>query len=260
MANKTLVGGTTYEVGGGKTLIGGTTYSIEGGKTLIGNTAYDVVFGGRVVNGEIKDSWEKISSAKYLAKYSLGNWKPITLSTGETIIMEIVAIQGDTKSDKSKANITWVSRGIVTERSMNSSGNVGKDWVGCDLRNWLQNDFYQTLPNDVKDAIVTVNKTYLSHMDTNGTYTCSDSIWIPSIREITGGGGETSGVKYTDYFSNADARIKYDVNGVAVDWWLRSTAQKNTSNSIYFYTIKETGTWGGWISTNTSGVVIGFCT
>ena len=44
MAHKTLIGGTSYEIGGGKTLVGGTGYEIEGGRTLVGGTEYDIEF------------------------------------------------------------------------------------------------------------------------------------------------------------------------------------------------------------------------
>jgi len=44
MAQKTLIGGTAYEISGGKTLVGGTAYSIDKGKTLVGGTAYEIPF------------------------------------------------------------------------------------------------------------------------------------------------------------------------------------------------------------------------
>ena len=42
MAQKTLIGGTAYELVNGKTLIGGTAYTISGGKTLVGGTDYEI--------------------------------------------------------------------------------------------------------------------------------------------------------------------------------------------------------------------------
>ena len=257
MAHITSVGGTAYEISGGKTLIGGTEYNIEGGKTCVGNTMYDVSFGGRVIDGEIKDSWRSIASGKYLWAYSIGNWKPITLSNGETIIMEIVAMGADEKEDGSTANITWISRGIVTTHVMNSQSNSAKVWADSDLRTWLQGDFYDNyLPSNVKSAITKVNKTYYNILN-SATRTVVDNVWIPSYREIIGGTtAERSGTTYTSYFNNASSRIKYDFNGIPKMWWLRSIY----STSAHYRYISESGTTGNALVSAEIGVVLGFCT
>lgn len=44
MAQKVLIGGTSYEVSGGKGLIGGTGYDISDGRTLVGGTGYNIAF------------------------------------------------------------------------------------------------------------------------------------------------------------------------------------------------------------------------
>ena len=44
MGHKTLIGGTSYEIGGGKTMVGGTAYSIDKGKTMSNGTVYEIAF------------------------------------------------------------------------------------------------------------------------------------------------------------------------------------------------------------------------
>lgn len=49
MAHKTLINGTSYQIGGGKTKVGGTSYSITGGKTIKGGTAYTIGFKPKIL-------------------------------------------------------------------------------------------------------------------------------------------------------------------------------------------------------------------
>ena len=44
MSHKTLINGTSYEVGGGKALVNATSYDIKQGKTLVGGSAYTIKF------------------------------------------------------------------------------------------------------------------------------------------------------------------------------------------------------------------------
>jgi len=43
MAQKTLIGGTAYNVVSGTSLVSGTKYNIIGGRTLIGGTGYNII-------------------------------------------------------------------------------------------------------------------------------------------------------------------------------------------------------------------------
>lgn len=252
MAHKTLVGGTVYEIKGGKTLINGTAYSIKNGKTLVGGTAYEVGF---VSVKEILDSWATIAAGTNISKYNIGDWKSIVLTDGTIVIMEIVAFNADTKTDGTTAAITWISKDIITTHLMHSSSTTKDGWGGSDMRTWLQNDFYATMPNDVKNAIVSVNKTYYDYYGSKSTKSCVDNLWIPSVREMGAGTAETSGAEYTGYFTDKASRVKSNANGVASPWWLRS------SQSNYdFYMLNYAGNLRNGSRKNANGVVIGFCT
>ena len=56
MAQKTLIGGTAYEISGGTTLIDGTIYQIGGGRTLVDGTGYDISFSSGVLAKINKDN------------------------------------------------------------------------------------------------------------------------------------------------------------------------------------------------------------
>ena len=176
----------------------------------------------------INDSWEEIQAhieaGDYATRYSLGDTKTITLTDGATVVMEIVAFNADTKADGTTSAITWMSKRAVTLHQMNSTETNAGGWEASEMRAWLQNDFYDTLPSDVKGVIESVNKTYYDYA-TSSTKVCVDSIWIPSYREVVGHRThEDAGVDYTAYFSDADDRIKTTYDGCGLSyWWLRSS-------------------------------------
>lgn len=250
MAHTALYGGTAYEKKGGADLVGGTVYSIDKGKTLVGGTAYEVGFREKM---EIVDTWATIASGANISNYALGDWKSIELTDGSTVIMEIVAFNADTKTDGTTAPITWISRGLISEMQMSSPSSNANGWVKSSLRTWLQGDFYATLPNDVKEVIARVNKTYYDKT-TASTLSCEDNIWIPSQREMFNSQGETSGAEYTSYFIDDTSRIKSYSNGTDSAWWLRTAYNRN------YRRVNYTGTIGSSSSTSTLGVAIGFCT
>lgn len=253
MASKTLIGGTAYEISGGKTLVNGTAYSIKNGKTLVGGTAYEVGF----ANNEILDDWATIASGVNVSSYVLGNKKPFVLTNGTAVMMEIVAFNADTKTDGTTASITWISKGIVASHRMNATKDNENGWKASEMRTWLQSDFYAILPDEIKKVIVPVNKTYYDYT-TRSVLSCVDNIWIPSRREICNDDeAETSGPKYTSYFTNDNSRIKRNSVGSADYWWLRSAV--NTM-SLNFHVIRPSGTLSGQGAAYSDGVVLGFCT
>lgn len=71
MANKTLVGGTAYEVKGGRCLVDGTAYSILKGRTLVDGTGYGVNFGPSIIpvtitgNGNESYTYAEINGTKH---------------------------------------------------------------------------------------------------------------------------------------------------------------------------------------------------
>lgn len=72
MAQKTLIGGTGYEITGGRTLVGGTGYSISGGRTLVGGTGYSINFPVEATSQNIWSSTtgtSNITFSEYLNGY-----------------------------------------------------------------------------------------------------------------------------------------------------------------------------------------------
>lgn len=267
---------------GHKVMVGGVEYGIDANKVAGAVGELEVVLGnlnsggnGSVVLPELGISaenctWNEIAAISAAGKadeyFNLGDIKTMTLNDGTVVEMQIVAFNADTKSDSNTAAITWISKGVVTRRVMNSDVPLDAGWEGSELRTWLQNDFYATLPLEVQDCIVTVNKTYAHHINLGSgssakeTNTCEDNVWIPSYREVFGNSYnevqyETSGVDYTTFFVNNESRIKLNSEGKTDAWWLRSICDLGNGGRFV--------TWNGSASyygvDYEYGVVFGFC-
>jgi len=206
-------------------------------------------------------TWEQIKAIGDAGKadeyFNLGDTKTITLTDNTTMVMEIVAFDEDTKEDGTKAAITWLAKDVVTKHIMNTANTNAGGWEASEMRGWLQGDFYATLPTEVTEHIVEVNKTYFDH--TSGTTkSCADKVWIPSYGEIFGDTQfESSGAVYTEYFSSASARAKL-YGGSAAYWWLRSATGGILNNSFFYVT--SDGKLGYDYAACQYGVVPGFCT
>lgn len=204
----------------------------------------------------ISDSWSTIfaneDNGTYKTVYSLGDIKYM-YRNGTPMPMQIVAFDEDT------SKISWVCKSILDTRGMNPISVVTDGWVGSDMRAWLRETIYPMIDSTIRNRIVAVNKTYRDYTSGHiGTYTVSDTVWIPSYHEVFGDTttAEDSGTVYTDVFTDATSRIKkLGLNGSANNWWLRSV------NSLTnFRLVGSNGSASSSNANNAYGVVLGFCT
>ena len=168
-------------------------------------------------------TWEEVFAAEldgtYSTKFKLGDIaqidKQVFIDGGlladldwpdKTIDMQIVAFDTDTLSDDSgKAKISWVSNNCLYGSKM---GSQAYDWASCDIRQALRTNVFSCLPADLQAAIKTVVKTYHKQDGTDGEV--ADTIWIPSMYELTNGkntsqGIEATGVSYGEWFYPNDS-------------------------------------------------------
>jgi hypothetical protein len=111
----------------------------------------------------------------------------MTLTTGEVVPMQIVAFDTDIKVDGTKSAISWLSVDTLNQKHLMTAygGTNANGWIACELRSWLYDNIYTTIPQEIKSSIVTVKKSYYDYT-TQSTLVCEDSIWIPSVREVSG--------------------------------------------------------------------------
>ena len=170
--------------------------------------------------------------------------------------MQIVGFDKD--AGMTTAYITWMSVGFIALKGMNPTNTNAGGWTESKMRTYLQDIVYPQIDPVVRDEIVPAIKTSYDYT-TSSTITTTDTVWIPSYREIFGDYYyETSGCDYTDFFTDSTSRIKkYGLSGSASHWWLRSAGNSIAS---YFGCVYSSGDSGYKNAISTYGVVLGFCT
>lgn len=207
----------------------------------------------------ITDSWAEIVAAigdgTYSSKYNVGDTKAISIN-GVDDYMVLIAKDTDVLADGSgNAKTTWLSKGLFATHNMNTQSTNANGWAQSEMRTWLRETILPTLDSAIRSGIKEVTKTYYDKT-TSSTLSVSDTVWIPSAREMFGGTSyEDSGCDYTSLFNSGLARIKYNTSGTAYYWWLRSA---HSSSDTYFRYVNSDGSVGGSSASNTYGVALGF--
>ena len=212
-------------------------------------------------------TWEEISrvSGRGSASeyFSIGDEKEITLSTSETLTMQICDFNHDVLSSDgvSKAGITLVTKHLMsTKKRMNATNtNVG-GWGASELRGWLQGTLKNQLPSELQSAIKSVTKFTGEGNKLLTTVATTETIFLLSEIEVVGHSGDTApgeGYLYP-VFSDNPSRIKKLSNGagIASRWWQRSPAN---ASDVYFRTTVADGTVAMNLPTDLHGIAFGFC-
>lgn len=199
--------------------------------------------------GMAKIFWEK------------GDQKPVTLTTGETIMVRIEDFDHDDLTVGGKANMTL---GMVdclngTRQKMNSSNTNYGGWGSSAMRSWMTTLLGQ-MPSDLQNVIKQVEKKTQAGNGSSTITTTTDKLWLFSYTEV-GLGATTSyspggeGVAYPLFVSNS-SRVKKMNGGSEIGWWLRSPVLSKTG---HFCNIKVTGVAEEYLASNQAGVSVGFC-
>lgn len=211
-------------------------------------------------NETISDTWAQILAAEedgsYSTKYSVGDVKYIDVG-GTKLPMQIVAMDADDLVAGGKAKITWLSLCLLQNHQMNPTATTAGGWAECALRDWLREKIYPKIETTVRTAIKPVTKTYENKSPSSGTLSLTDTVWIPSAREMFGGSSyENAGCDYTSFFTANSGRIKkLGQGGSATYWWLRSAGGAATFRDVGGNGAAYTGN-----ASLSNGVALGFCT
>ena len=205
------------------------------------------------------DSWETIITAvkeNNISKYKIGDTKEVNLGT--TYGTHTLRIANtSTPSECSTAGFSQTACGfvlefadIITTHKMNDTAtNVG-GWPATSMRTFVNNDIYNALPDEIKNAII--DTTVVSgHGSTSGetNFTSTDKLYLLSTAEVWAqGSSNTIGddtardvTRQLDYYKNLNTdtvnkspAIKN--NGAsAAYWWLRTAYSTNGTSFYYVY-------------------------
>lgn len=235
-------------------------------------------------NDYLTESWDKILeniNSGNLENYGIGCRKQfeITNEDGSKTLLEaeVKGINHDilAETDESynqgnnTAGLSLICQTVLPEPCLinstirttnNISGyNIG-GWNYSDLRKWLQEVFFQKLPEDLQKVIKPVLKKSDLGYSTSTIKETKDYIWIPSIRELNCESNVQTtlnqGQPYAMYTNN-ESRIKTNDNKEKISYWTRSTPTKE-KDSYYFINI-EGAPDIAHAKNDVKYVAIGFC-
>ena len=217
----------------------------------------------KALDGEtITDTWDEIFQAEdndtYKTKYSVGDTKYLIVG-GTYVLMQIIAFDRDILSSDhiSTAKITWLAKSLSFQFPMNFEATSEGGWADCECRKFLSDTIYEQIPENVRNKIVAVDKTYTTTSSSSSTATVSDKLWIPSGWEIGASSQGDTRINYTDFFTDNSVRVKCNglLTNSGMSWWLRSV-----NNSANFNYVTYSGTISGSSASGVYGFPLGFCT
>ena len=233
------------------------------------------------------DSWDTIAKAVKAGKtenYKVGDTKEVDLGTYGKHNVRIANMSTPSECNQngfsqSACGFVVEFTDIITTHNMNPSGeyngttyNSGwnKDgWPKSQMKTFIDNDIYNSLPQDLKSVIITTQTVSGHGKEDTNNFTSSDKLYLLSTAEIWV--QDTSNTidydaardktRQLDYYksngvttSSYAGAIKNNSSGTATSWWLRSA---NSNTNTGFYAVAINGNWSGSITTvarNTYGV------
>lgn len=192
--------------------------------------------------------------------WNIGDTKDVTLTTGETIQLQIADFNHDTYSDGVTAPVTLVMKDCLnTKAQMNSSNTNAGGYPASAMKTWVESNIYDKLPSDLKALVAPVKKKwYTTYNDVNSLTEGNYNVWLLSEKEVFGNNtytvGNGEGSKYPIFTDNA-SRIK-KVNGTDKWWWLGSCFRNNSTS---FVLVGSNGRVSNGGARDSGGVAAGLC-
>lgn len=234
--------------------------------------------GGVPYGKEIKESWESLLNRTETGNFKgihIGDYKPITLAGGETVIPEVGGIDQYYRCGNTEIghHIDFISRDCLagTKKFNNTDNNNGtaeepNPWRASQLFQTLNDEttgVYAKLPEDLKPCIIEklalLEQRYSSagpvESNIGWAWYKMGKLWLPTEVEVfgntfwsdgdsgyTGGGG--CNLQYPIFYGGAKHIIKGNGNGGARCNWWELFAQRRSAT--YFCVVS----YGGNANTN----------
>ncbi len=253
------------------------TYCISGKFNDISELDIDEVIEGKCETKEEiietisfeEDSWDTIVKAiksGNTPNYEVGDTKEIDLGSNGKHVVRIANMS--TPSECSIEGFSQTACGfvieftdIITKMKMNTTAtNVG-GWEKTQIRTFVNNNIYNSMPQDLKNAIINTKVISNYGQSDNKNIETTDKIYLPSVMEVLGESNNllnelTSDLtRQLDYYKDRNIKNSYSAtkkyNEAATHWWLRSTVE---GDNIGFLFITDGGEMPNPAATNLYGV------
>ena len=220
------------------------------------------------------DSWSTIIAnvkAGYGSEYAVGSTKEVNLGTTYGTHTLRVA-NTSTSSECSTEGFSQTACGfvlefadIITTHKMNDTDtNVG-GWPASSMYTFVNNDIYNSLPSDLKNAIIDTTVVSGHGKADTKNFTSTDKLYLLSTAEVWSQGTSNTisqdtarGVtRQLDYYSNLGTSTSNYSGAIKMNrssagyWWLR-TATSRAING--FYRVDRNGGWNNHTPSSTNGV------
>lgn len=236
---------------------------------------------------EIALTWDEISAKTKKGDFTglrIGDYKTVTLTTGEVVIMEIAGIDPYFGSGEQEAghHILWVSRDCLATtyqmRANNTNNGTNAEpnpYRASALFSTLQNTIFPTVPAEIRSHVIEMRGLLEQRYSSSGTLNNSSSwAWCSRGKAIlltpievfgTAGWGESGwsnggGVNvHLPLFAGLSKHfIKRKGNGgERVGWWL---ATASAGRSTHFCLVYNSGNSNDVSASNSFGVPLSFFT
>lgn len=228
--------------------------------------------GGVPYGKELTESWESLQARISAGDFSgihIGDYKTITLTTGEKVVMEVAGIDqyykcGDTSIGH---HVDFISRDCLagtkqfnTTNTNNGTEDEPNPWRASALFSTLNDTVYATLPEDLKGYIIQKRALLESRYSSAGALTESSGwawndmgyLWLPTEVEVFGtahwsqkGYGSAGGgcnKQYPIFIGNSKHLIKGAGNGGGRCYWWECSP--SSGDSTYVCSVVSSGRAG----------------
>ena len=216
------------------------------------------------------DDWDTIANAVragQTSNYHIGDTKEVDLGTygKHTLRISNMSTPDECNQEgfsQSACGFVVEFTDFITTYNMNPTNTNKGGWPASQMKTFIDNDIYNSLPQELKSVIITT-ETVSGHGETDiENHISTDKLYLLSIAEVLKDGDSydtaRDKTRQLDYYkekgvttSSKDGAIKKDSTGLAAEWWLRCAT---SWNSNFFYTVVDDGDWGSDSAVNTRGV------
>ena len=231
-----------------------------------------------------EDSWDTIANAVrtgQTSKYDIGDTREVDLGTYGKHTLRIANMSTPSECNhegfsQSACGFVVEFTDIITTHNMNPKGDYNgktynsgwsKDgWPKSQMKTFIDNDIYNSLPEELKSVIITTETVSGHGKEDTDNFTSPDKLYLLSAAEVWAQ-GTSDDINYDtardktrqlDYYnskgvttSSYASAIKNNSSGSAAVWWLRSPSS-NTND--YFYFVHRNGICNIYIAYITFGV------
>ena len=224
------------------------------------------------------DSWETIASnvkTGNTSKYNVGDEKEVKLKKYGTHKVRIANLKSPTEEgcgtngfSESACGFVVEFADIITTHKMNDTVTNKGGWPGSQMKIFINNDIYNSLPNELKSVIIDTKTVSGNGREDTKPFESPDKLYLLSTAEIWSQGTSNKinsdtardKTRQLDYYKikgvttnskDRNGAIKKDSTGSASWWWLRSAYSSSTSD---FFIVGISGVWSADSAIGTLGV------